>query len=291
MTLLTTMLDFSDTGEIGLLVTEEGVATREAAIGERRPAARAASWRRCSPSLRANDLIWPYVVKGYLQGQGAAGVRPAVLEQRRHQPARARCSAGTCATPTWRTSCASPAATVQCGEPVDLAQIDVPTFLYASQEDHIVPWKTAYASTQLLWRRVDLRARRERPHRRRDQPAGEEQAQLLDRRGGRRTPTPTPGSTRAENVPGSWWPAWNEWLAPHAGKKVNARKNSGNAEFTAPSSPPPAATCAKRPSERPALGRCPACRHRRRGSTPGGSARSINYLSTCINTALRRHCQ
>ena len=40
--------------------------------------------------------------------------------------------------------------TVQCGEPVDLGSIEVPAFVYASKEDHIVPWKTAYASTQLL---------------------------------------------------------------------------------------------------------------------------------------------
>lgn len=39
---------------------------------------------------------------------------------------------------------------MQCGESVDLGAIEVPTFIYASKEDHIVPWKTAYASTQLL---------------------------------------------------------------------------------------------------------------------------------------------
>ena len=35
----------------------------------------------------------------------------------------------------------------------------------------------------------------------------------------------------AEKVPGSWWPAWYEWLAPHGGTKVNARKKLGNAEY------------------------------------------------------------
>jgi poly[(R)-3-hydroxyalkanoate] polymerase subunit PhaC len=48
-----------------------------------------------------------------------------------------------------------PGATVQCGEPVDLGRVPVPAFLYASRlyasrDDHIVPWKTAHARTQLL---------------------------------------------------------------------------------------------------------------------------------------------
>ena len=43
-----------------------------------------------------------------------------------------------------------PGGTVQCGVPVDLSRIDVPAFVYASREDHIVPWQTAYASTHLL---------------------------------------------------------------------------------------------------------------------------------------------
>ena len=43
-----------------------------------------------------------------------------------------------------------PGATMQCGVPVDLRSIECPAFLYASKEDHIVPWKTAYTSTQLL---------------------------------------------------------------------------------------------------------------------------------------------
>ena len=43
-----------------------------------------------------------------------------------------------------------PGGTVQCGVPVDLSGVTAPAFIYASREDHIVPWQTAYASTQLL---------------------------------------------------------------------------------------------------------------------------------------------
>ena len=148
MTLLTTMLDFTDTGEIGLLVTPEAVAAREAAIGEG-GLLKGSELAQVFASLRANDLIWPYVVKGYLKGQAPPAfdllywnsddtnlpgpmfcwyVRNTYLENKLREPG----------------------ATIQCGVPVDLGRIDVPAFVYASKEDHIVPWKTAYASTQLL---------------------------------------------------------------------------------------------------------------------------------------------
>ena len=35
----------------------------------------------------------------------------------------------------------------------------------------------------------------------------------------------------AEKVPGSWWPNWYAWLAPHGGAKVTARRRPGDAEF------------------------------------------------------------
>ena len=200
MTLLTTMLDFSDTGEIGLLVDETIVATREAGDrhGRRCCTGKELALRLLVAARQRPDLA---VRRQQLpQGQGAAGVRPALLELRRRPTCRARCTAGTCAIPTSRTICASPAARVQCGVPVDLARIDVPAFVYASREDHIVPWQTAYASDAAAGRRDDVRARRERPHRGRDQPARQEQAQLLGRRRSqgrcRRT-----GSTGAQQRP------------------------------------------------------------------------------------------
>jgi polyhydroxyalkanoate synthase len=67
VTLLTTMLDFSDTGEIGLLIDAGSVALREATIGKGGilPGKELAL---TFGKLRADDLIWRYVVDSYLKG-------------------------------------------------------------------------------------------------------------------------------------------------------------------------------------------------------------------------------
>ena len=228
MTLLTSMLDFSDTGDIGLLVTPEGVLAREAAVG-RGGVVKGSEMAQVFAALRSNDLIWPYVVNGYLKGKPPPAfdllywnsdgtnlpgpmfcwyLRNTYLENKMREPG----------------------ATTALGEPVDLATIDVPTFVYASKEDHIVPWKTAYASTQLVGGEpvfvlgasghiagvINPPAKNKRNYWTGDLDAD-----------------PDRWFDAAEKVPGSWWPAWYAWLAPHGGTKVTTRKTPGNAEFTA----------------------------------------------------------
>src|SRR5205807_4562839 len=148
LTLLTTMLDYADAGEIGALVSEQSVAAKEAAIGNG-GVMHGKELAFTFSSLRANDLMWQYVVNSYLRGKAPPAfdmlywnadgtnlpgpmfcwyVRNTYLENNLREPGK----------------------TVQCGQPVDFSLIDVPTFLYASRYDHIVPWRTAYATTQLV---------------------------------------------------------------------------------------------------------------------------------------------
>ena len=228
MTLLTSMLDFSDTGDIGLLVTPEGVRAREAAVGKG-GVVKGSEMAQVFAALRSNDLIWPYVVNGYLKGKPPPAfdllywnsdgtnlpgpmfcwyLRNTYLENKMREPG----------------------ATTALGEPVDLATIDVPTFVYASKEDHIVPWKTAYESTQLVGGDVVFVLGAS------GHIAGVINPPAKNKRNywkGDLDADPERWFEAAEKVPGSWWPAWYAWLAPHGGTKVNARKTPGNAEFTA----------------------------------------------------------
>ena len=228
MTLLTSMLDYSDTGDIGLLVTPEGVLAREAAVG-RGGVVKGSEMAQVFAALRSNDLIWPYVVNGYLKGKPPPAfdllywnsdgtnlpgpmfcwyLRNTYLENKMREPG----------------------ATTALGEPVNLATIDVPTFVYASKEDHIVPWKTAYESTRLVGGDVVFVLGAS------GHIAGVINPPAKNKRNywtGDLDADPERWFEAAEKVPGSWWPAWYAWLAPHGGTKVTARKTPGNAEFTA----------------------------------------------------------
>ena len=109
MTLLTTLLDFSDTGVLDVFIDEASVQMREMTIGAQAPAGAgpAASGKELATTfsfLRPNDLVWNYVVGNYLKGETPPPFDLLYWNGDCDQPARARCSAGTCATPTSRTS-------------------------------------------------------------------------------------------------------------------------------------------------------------------------------------------
>jgi hypothetical protein len=180
LTLLTTLLDFADSGEIGCLVDEAAVQAREATIGKG-GLLKGSELASVFSSLRANDLIWQYVVGNYLKGKTPPAfdllfwnadatnlpgpflawyLRNMYLENNLRVPGKLE----------------------MCGVKADLGRVDMPAFIYASREDHIVPWKSAYQSRRPARRRDHLRAGRLGPYCRRHQPGGQEQAQPLDQR-------------------------------------------------------------------------------------------------------------
>ena len=240
VTLLTTMLDFTDTGEIGLLVSEPAVAAREAAIGQG-GLLKGSELAQVFASLRANDLIWPYVVNGYLEGKAPPAFDLLYWNSdATNLPGPMFC---------WylrntylENKLREPRGTVQCGEPVDLGAIKVPAFIYASKEDHIVPWKTAYASTQLLPGNTTfvlgasghIAGVINPPAKKKRNYWTLARTGAPDAAGGpaRLDADPDNWFDAAESIPGSWWPAWTSWLASHSGRRVAAPKEPGNAEFT-----------------------------------------------------------
>ncbi|MDT7578967.1 MAG: poly[(R)-3-hydroxyalkanoate] polymerase subunit PhaC, partial [Pseudonocardiales bacterium] len=231
--------DFSETGDLGLLVTPEMVAKRDASIGNG-GLLKGSELAQVFASLRANDLIWPYVVKGYLKGQAPPAFDLLYWNSDdTNLPGPMYC---------WylrncylENKLRDPGAVTIAGQPVDFRSIDLPTFLYASKDDHIVPWKSAHASTQVLSGEVTFvlgasghiagvinpPAKNKRNYWVTTAPGAADDAAP----GAKQEADPDRWLETAEKVPGSWWPNWYAWLAPHGGVKVNARKQPGNAEY------------------------------------------------------------
>lgn len=224
LTLLTTLLDFSEAGELGCFIDEASVAAREATIGK----GGLLSGRELSSvfsSLRANDLIWQYVVSNYLKG----GKPPAF--DLLYWNADSTNLPGPFAAWYLRrlyleNRLSQPGGLDMCGVRADLRRLDMPAFLYASREDHIVPWKTSYLSRGLLSgpTRFVLGAS--------GHIAGVINPPLRMKRSHWTSegsaPTGDEWFAAAKEVQGSWWPQWSEWLAGFAGKRRLARKALGS---------------------------------------------------------------
>ena len=104
-----------------------------------------------------------------------------------------------------------------CGEKIDLGKIKAPVYVYASRDDHIVPWQAAFESTQILKgkARFVLGASGHiagviNP------PAAKKRNHWVDGKLGGTAPQ---WLDSAKEVPGSWWSDWTDWLAPHAGDR------------------------------------------------------------------------
>ena len=230
-TLLTTLLDFTDTGILDVFIDEAFVKYREKEMGKG-GLMKGQDLASTFSFLRPNDLVWNYVVGNYLKGETpppfdllywnsdstnlpgpyyAWYLRNTYLENNLVKP-------GT--------------ATV-CGEKLDLRLLDIPVYIYGSREDHIVPIDGAYASTQVL------------PGKKRfvmgasghiagviNPPAKNKRSHWI-RADGKLPKSQCEWQKGAVEHPGSWWTDWSLWLKSQAGKQIVAPKTYGKGKFKA----------------------------------------------------------
>ena len=226
LTLLTTMLDFSETGELSIFIDEPYVAKRELdfARGGLMPGRELAL---TFASLRANDLIWQYVVNNYLKGRTPD---PFDLLYWNSDSTNLPGAMYTYYVRNMylHNNLRIPGKLTMCGVPVDLRKVDMPTYVLATREDHIVPWTTAYESARLMrGARVFVLAAS-------GHIAGVINPASRNRRnywlGGKLTKTPEAWLEEAKSHPGTWWTHWAAWLAKQGGARVPARE-PGSADY------------------------------------------------------------
>jgi polyhydroxyalkanoate synthase len=229
LTLLTTFLDFRDTGVLDVFVDETQVALREQQLkdGGLMPGRDLAS---TFSSLRPNDLVWNYVQSNYLKGN-----EPAAFDllywnsDSTNLPGPMFC---WYLRNTYLENRLKTGELVVAGETVDLTRIDAPAFVYGSREDHIVPWPSAYDSLAILSgpTRFVLGAS--------GHIAGVINSPAKNKRNywtndsGKVDSADAWFQGAAEHA-GSWWPEWSAFLNQNGGKKVKAKAKPGNAKYQA----------------------------------------------------------
>ncbi len=225
VTLLTTLLNFTDTGVLDIFIDEAFVQMREMQMGKG-GLLQGNELASTFSFLRPNDLVWNYVVGNYLKGETPP---PFDLlywnSDATNLPGPMYC---------WylrntyhENKLAEPNAVSVAGEKIDFRTIDVPTYIYGSREDHIVPIGGAYASTRVLSGKkrfvmgasghiagvINPPVKKKRSHWiREDGTLPKTQAEWL---------------AGASEHPGSWWTDWSKWLKTHAGKQIAAPKTYG----------------------------------------------------------------
>jgi polyhydroxyalkanoate synthase subunit PhaC len=227
-TFLAAMLDFTEPGQIGLFVDETSVATREATIGAGGilPGHELAF---VFSSLRANDLVWPYVVNNYLRGgQPAAFDLLYWNSDSTNLPGPMYCY--YLRNTYLENRLREPGALTNCGVPVDLGKVNLPIFVLATREDHIVPWRSAYRTLGLLGGDDKTFVLGASGH-----IAGVVNPAAKKRRS-HWTGTPYPADpeqwfSKATEQQGSWWPLWSQWLDKHGGARRKAPAKAGNAKY------------------------------------------------------------
>jgi polyhydroxyalkanoate synthase len=238
MTLLTTLLDFADTGILDIFVDEASVQLREMTIGEQAPNGpgllKGKELASTFSFLRPNDLVWNYVVGNYLKGETPPPFDLLYWNgDSTNLPGPMYC---------WylrhmylQNELKVPGRLTVCGERVDLGKIKAPVFIYASREDHIVPWEAAYRSVPLMKgpRTFVLGASGHIAGVINPPAKGKRSHWVSEKVNDKLTEQPQAWLEGAQEHPGSWWPVWTKWLQPLAGKPVAAPKGYGGAQFKA----------------------------------------------------------
>lgn len=219
ITYLTTMIDFSEAGELSVFIDEEQLQLLENRMSQQ-GYLEGSEMAMTFNMLRANDLIWSFVVNNYLLGKDPF---PFDLLYWNSDSTRmpAAMHSFYLRNMYQQNKLVKPNGITIGGVPIDLRTIETPTYMLSTREDHIAPWKSTYAATQIFGSNIRfVLAASGHIAGVINPPAKQKYCHWINEN--------LPKSAddwlkSAQEHTGSWWPDWNKWQEQFSGGKVPAR--------------------------------------------------------------------
>ena len=218
-TLLATMVDLKEVGEVSVFIDDEQLAALEKHVAEK-GYLEGHHMADMFNMMRENDLIWSFVVNNYLMGRD-----PIPFDLLYWNSDSTRLPAAMLVfylrNVYQKNLLMMPDGMALDGVPIDLRRVKVPTYVLATKEDHIAPWPSCYATTQVFSGSTKFVL-----------GASGHIAGVINPPTRVKycywTNTKKPADSEAwlasaKRQEGSWWPDWGRWLAHKAGRKVPAR--------------------------------------------------------------------
>lgn len=221
-TFLTTMVDFSEAGELSIFIDDKQLETLEKKMGEK-GYLDAHEMATTFSLLRANDLIWSFVVNNYLLGRA-----PFPFDLLYWNSDATRMPAAMHSyylRNMYQNNLLMQRGALEiAGEKIDLRNINVPTYILACKEDHIAPWKSAYAATKLYRGDINFTLAASGHIAGVINPPTKKKYCYWNSHSRMLPASPDNWLEKAREYEGSWWPHWSEWQAKSSGPTVKARK-------------------------------------------------------------------
>ncbi|WP_227515494.1 PHA/PHB synthase family protein [Marinobacter salinus] len=218
-TYLTTLLDFSDPGGIGVFINDHSIRGIERMLA-RKGYLDGRAMAFTFNLLRENELFWSFWTNNYLKGE-----KPAAFDllywntDGTNLPAKMH--SFYLREMYLNNRLVQPDSLTVAGESINLSEIDVPSFFLSARQDHIAKWKTTYKGALVHGGNVRFVLSGS------GHIAGVVNPPYKEKYGFWTNDTLSPDSDvwldNAEHHPGSWWPHWLEWLGQYTGKPVPAR--------------------------------------------------------------------
>jgi polyhydroxyalkanoate synthase len=219
-TFFVSLLDFSEPGELGVFIDEEQVASLEKKMNQR-GYLEGSEMAGTFNLLRANDLVWSFVVNNYLLGKNPF---PFDLLYWNADSTRmpARMHSFYLRNMYIKNLLGEPGGIELDGVPIDLSAVRIPSYFISTVEDHIAPWQSTYKGAKYLGGPVRFVlggsghiAGIVNP------PAAKKYHYWVN---DALPETAEEWFAGAKQVPGSWWEDWQAWIdQQNAGQKVPAR--------------------------------------------------------------------